>query len=133
MRESKKNLNFEVDFFEALVAQDENFIDALIPLGDAYTKLGEHEKGLHVDLKLSRLRPYDPTVHYNLACSFSLLGEIESASEALEKSVRLGYTDIKHMLQDPDMKNLIDDDEFPDFLERLLEITKKGSTKQKLR
>jgi tetratricopeptide (TPR) repeat protein len=131
MRQSKDNLTFEVSFFEALVAQDENFVDALIPLGDTYTKLGEHEKGLQVDLKLSRLRPHDPSIHYNLACSFSLLGEIEAAYQALEKAVRLGYTDIKHMLQDTDMRNLVNDEKFPGFLELILEIAKKGSTEQK--
>ena len=45
MKESKESLSFEIEFFEGLVAQDENFVDALIPLGDAYTKAGDYEKG----------------------------------------------------------------------------------------
>ncbi len=126
MRESKGSLKFEVEFFEALVAQDENFVEALIPLGDAYTRLGEYEKGLQVDLKLSRLRPNDSMVHYNLACSFSLLGEIDFAYDAVKKAIELGYSDIEYMLNDTDLKNVIDDDGFPDFLDRIL----KGAIKR---
>ncbi len=126
MRESKERLKFEVKFFEALVSQDENFVEALIPLGDAYTRLGEYEKGLQVDLKLSRLRPNDSMVHYNLACSFSLLGEINFAYDAVKKAIELGYSDIEYMLNDTDLKNFIDDDGFPDFLDRIL----KGAIKR---
>ena len=119
-------LKFEVEFFEALVSQDENFVEALIPLGDAYTRLGEYEKGLQVDLKLSRLRPNDSMVHYNLACSFSLLGEIDFAYDTVKKAIELGYSDIEYMLNDTDLKNVIDDDGFPDFLDRIL----KGAIKR---
>ena len=129
MNESKGNLDFEVGFFEALIADDENFVDALVPLGDAYTKLGKYEKGLQVDLKLARLRPYDATVHYNLACSFSLLGEVEFAYEALERAVRLGYADIKYMLQDKDLRNVVNHEGFSDFLEQILDITREGRTR----
>ena len=129
MSESKGNLDFEVGFFEALIAEDDDFVEALIPLGDVYTKLGEYEKGLQVDLKLSRLRPNDAMVHYNLACSFSLLGEVEFAFEALEKAVRLGYSDIKYMLQDQDLRNVVNHNGFADFLERILDIAKEGRSR----
>jgi len=42
-------------------------------LGNAYTENGMYAKGLLVDLKLSRLKPNDPLVHYNLARSYALL------------------------------------------------------------
>jgi len=129
MRESKESLTFEVEFFGALVAQDEDFVEALMPLGDAYTKLGEYEKGLQVDLKLSRLRPRDPMVYYNLACSFSLLGEMDFAYDALKKAIELGYSDIDYMLKDTDLENLMNDAGFLDFLQRTFKGAKKRLSK----
>ena len=125
MKESKESLPFEIEFFEALVAKDENFIDALIPLGDAYTKAGEYEKGLKIDIKLSQLRPKDPVVHYNRACSYSLLGEIDLAYTALEQAILLGYDDFKYMMKDPDLKNVVHCKAFVPFLEGVLKKVKR--------
>jgi tetratricopeptide (TPR) repeat protein len=119
-RDTRNDLQFEVQFFEGLTALDENFVDALIPLGDAYTKLGQFEKGLNVDLRLSRLRPQDPTVYYNLACSHSLLQQIDLAYKALERAIELGYSDFAYLMSDGDLKNLMNDRRFPAFLRRLL-------------
>ena len=69
-------------------------------------------EGLKVDERLSRLRPDDALVHYNLACSYSLTGQLELAIEALESAINLGYRDFKWMGQDPDLKNLRDHAEY---------------------
>lgn len=115
-RRTKKiieNLDFEISFFESLVKENPNFIDALIPLGDAYTKRGLYEKGLAVDLKLCELLPLDPIVHYNLACSYSLLGNIDMALHTLEKAIKLGYRDFRWIQKDPDLENIRKDSRFP--------------------
>ena len=125
MKESKESLSYEIEFFEALIGQDENFVDALIPLGDAYTKAGEYEKGLKIDLRLSRLRPCDPLIHYNLACSYSLLGEMDCAYDALERAIIFGYDDYKSMMKDPDLRNDVHSKAFVPFLERVLKKVKK--------
>ena len=123
LQESEESLRFQKEFFEALVAEDKDFEEALIPLGDTYTKLEEYEKGLKVDLVLSRLRPKDPLVFYNLACSCSLLGEIDQAYKAIETAIRLGYRDFQYLLRDSDLRELVNDEGFPDFLERILQGT----------
>ena len=98
--------DFEISFFEKLLARRPSFIQALIALGSAYTQKGDYEKGLAVDLRLSQLRRDDPTVHYNLACSYSLLGELDAAFKALEEAVALGYKDLVHLQRDSDLENL---------------------------
>lgn len=100
-----ENLDFEISFFEGIIKNNPNYIDALIPIGDAYTKRGYYEKGLEVDLKLSSLLPKDPVVHYNLACSYSLLGKIDLSLDAIKKAISLGYKDLKWMNRDPDLEN----------------------------
>jgi tetratricopeptide (TPR) repeat protein len=99
-------LDFQIEFYEGILKRDPNLVDVLITLGDAYTRRGYHEKGLEIDLRLSRLKSRDPVVFYNLACSYSLLGKIDSALEALEKAFVLGYSELDYLESDPDLENL---------------------------
>jgi len=116
----KENLEFEIDFFEKILKENPNYIDALIPLGDSYTKLGLYEKGLLVDLQLVKLLPSDPTVFYNLACSYSLLGKIDDSIDALKNAINLGYNDFEHMQKDTDLENLKDNIKFKEILHKKL-------------
>jgi len=115
----RKYDEFETEFFEDVLKQAPCDEDSLIVLGHAYTRRGEYEKGLEIDRRLARLRPEDPIVFYNLACSFSLLGRVDDAYDALEQSVRRGYHDMGHMLEDPDLENLRRDDRFEAFCGRM--------------
>ncbi|MCX6349956.1 MAG: hypothetical protein NTV79_10735 [Candidatus Aureabacteria bacterium] len=99
----RDNLTFQIKFFEDLLRDDPDFIDVLIPLGDAYTRRGLHEKGLAVDRKLSVLLPDNPVVFYNLACSHCLLGSRRNALAALSRALRLGYCDREWMERDQDL------------------------------
>jgi len=113
-----KSLDFEIWFYEEILRRDPDLVDVLIPLGDAYTKRGFYEKGLDVDLKLARLRPSDATVFYNLACSYSLLGQIHSALESLEKAFSLGYKEFAFLMMDPDMENVRNSPDFDQLLKK---------------
>ncbi|MCK9595417.1 MAG: hypothetical protein PHH68_04515 [Candidatus Omnitrophica bacterium] len=106
----KKHLDFEIRFFEGLLEKKPDFIEALIALGENYTRKGLYDKGLKVDTRLAMLRPDDETVHYNLACDYSLLKEAELCLEALEKAIDLGYDDFKYMLKDPDLEYIRKDE-----------------------
>jgi tetratricopeptide (TPR) repeat protein len=105
-RLEKRDLDVEITFIEGVVRRDPDFVEALQILGDDYTKRGRFVDGLKVDEQLARLRPADPTVLYNLACSYSLIGETTPAFEALHRALSAGYRDFKWMSQDPDLENL---------------------------
>jgi tetratricopeptide (TPR) repeat protein len=107
-----ENMEFEISFFEQLIKENPDYTEALIPLGDSYTKMGLYEKGLLIDLRLAKLLPYDPTVFYNLACSYSLLGKTDDSICALENAINLGYNDFEHMENDPDLENLRSDNRY---------------------
>lgn len=111
-------LNFEIRFYEKLVKGKRDFVDALIPLAEAYTKKGWYDKGLKIDQRLSRLLKDDDVVHYNLACSLALMGQEKKALAALKKAVRLGYDDFRHMKRDPDLKALHQNPEFLKLFKR---------------
>ena len=117
-RQKHDNLDFEIEFFECLVAESPDFVEALIPLADAYTKKGMYQKGLDTDEKISRLRPADPLVLYNLACSYALLGRIPQALCSMEKALFLGYRDLKQIEGDADLENLRKDPRLREMLMR---------------
>ena len=107
-RRSKSDelLEFEIHFYEKLLTAYPDFVDVLVPLGDAYTRRGLHEKGLEIDLRLTKLRSQDSLTWYNLACSYSLLRRIEEALTALQRAFELGYRDLPHLQRDADLANL---------------------------
>ena len=99
-------LEFEVGFFEAVIRGEPDHIGALEALGNAYTRIGRIEDGLRIDRRLVRLLPHNAVAHYNLACSLSLAGEVEEALDALERAIRLGYSDFEYLERDPDLANV---------------------------
>jgi tetratricopeptide (TPR) repeat protein len=105
-RRDSKDLDIKIQFMEGLVRRDPEYIEALQLLGDHYTQRGSFDQGLQVDEKLSRLEPQNPLVFYNLACSYSLIGEVDAAATALEKALTLGYRDFKWLAKDPDLRTL---------------------------
>ncbi|MCK5082371.1 MAG: hypothetical protein KAR31_05650, partial [Candidatus Omnitrophica bacterium] len=60
-------------------------------------------------------------VLYNLACSYSLLKEIDKAFRAFKKAINCGYYDFKHLEQDDDLFNLRKDRRFQQYLTRIKE------------
>jgi len=119
MAKRVKTIDFEISFYEGVVQHSPDFVEALINLGDLYTKRGDYEKGLQVDERLYQLAPQDPVVLYNLACSYSLLNQIDKAYRTVKKAVHCGYNDIKFLESDQDLNNLRQDDRFKRFLERM--------------
>lgn len=111
-------LDFETSLYESMVKSDPDDVDALFSLGDTYTKRGMYREGLEIDKKLVLLLPENEVVHYNLACSYSLLGELDHAMESLEKALGLGYQEFEFMESDPDLASLREDARFEDLLDR---------------
>src|SRR5688572_19638921 len=91
----KRDLDIEIGFLEGVVRRDPMYVDALQVLGDNYTRRGRFPDGLKVDENLAKLKPGDPLVHYNLACSYSLTKRLDLSALALERALALGYRDFK--------------------------------------
>ena len=117
------DLDFEISFLEGVLKHRPNYVDALAPLAEAYTRRGLFEKGLEIDKRLAFLCKDDPIVHYNLACSYVLSGFTAKALVALKRAVRLGFSDMGHLEKDPDLKPLRD---YAPFQQWLAMISKKA-------
>jgi tetratricopeptide (TPR) repeat protein len=104
--QEQRDLDIEIGFMEGIVRRDPTYVEALQILGDGYTKRGRYHQGLRIDQRLAELRPHDPLVHYNLACSYSLTDQCDRAIGALECAIHLGYRDFKWLARDPDLKKV---------------------------
>ncbi len=104
--EQVRNLDIEIGFLEGVVRRDPAYVEALQVLGDDYTRRGRFAEGLQVDEHLSRLRPEDALIQYNLACSYSLTDQPALAVQALTRALDLGYRDFKWMRRDPDLRKV---------------------------
>lgn len=114
---AKELLEFEITFYERLLQNHPNFVDALMALGEAYTRRGWYDKGLAVDRQLTQLRSADPVAWYNLACSLSLVNRLDDALEALRQAIALGYDDFVFLSRDPHLAALRRSPQFRRFLE----------------
>src|SRR5262245_16099760 len=102
-RRETRDLDVKIEFIEGIVRRDPKYVEALQLLGDHYTQRGRFEQGLKVDEQLSQLEPSNPLVFYNLACSYSLIGQVDLAAASLDKALLLGYRDFKWLAKDPDL------------------------------
>jgi len=121
----KTDDEFEIWFLEGVLEIYPAYAECLMFLGNLYTANGMYEEGLKVDVKLSKLKPCDSAVHYNLACSYSLLGSVNKALESLGKAIVLGYNDIKHLESDSDLDGLRDEVDYEMLINKLKKSAKK--------
>lgn len=102
-RREAQDLDIEIGFLERLVERDPGYIEALESLGDNYGLRGRTADSLVIDERLRALRPGDPVVRFNLACSLALIGEPERACRELEHALDLGFRDFRSLQRDPDL------------------------------
>ena len=125
-RVDQRDLDTKIGFIEGLVRRDPNYVEALQMLGDHYTQRGRISEGLKVDERLARLEPLNPLVFYNLACSYSLSGEMDHAVDALEKALQLGFRDFDWLARDPDLKKLRSHVAFDDLKNKIRQLKAKS-------
>jgi len=118
--EYRRMLDFEIWFYEGVLERCGDYVEVLQALAHSYTSRGYYEKGLWTDLKLARLCPADPIVFYNLACSYSLISELDQAFAMLRRGIALGYDDIQHMNTDPDLRNVRADGRYNEVLDLIM-------------
>jgi tetratricopeptide (TPR) repeat protein len=119
MAKPATDLEFNTRFFEAVHKRDPRYPDVIEILGGLYTRQGRIADGLKMDRKLVRLRPDNPTAHYNLACSLALSRRRVDALRSLERAIALGYDDFDWMRQDPDLDGMKNHPAFQQLLAKL--------------
>jgi tetratricopeptide (TPR) repeat protein len=105
-RKEQRDLDLEICFMEGVTHRDPAFVEAWRVLRDDYSRRGRFDDGLRADEHLAKIQPNDPSVLYNLACSYSLVKKIEDGVTALSRAISKGFTDFKWLLKDPDLVHI---------------------------
>ena len=111
-------LDFDIDFFERLLARNGESLEVLRLLAELASKKGNVTRAAELDAKVAELLPNDCLARYNLACSLARAGRPDEAIDSLSKAILLGYDDLAHMDVDPDLDSLRDLPEFRALLGR---------------
>jgi tetratricopeptide (TPR) repeat protein len=106
-------LEFDIDFFERLLARKPDAVEVLRVLAELVSKKGLLTRAVELDRRLVELLPDDFLARYNYACSLARAGRADEAIDSLSRAILLGYDDIDHMESDPDLESLRS---HPDFL-----------------
>ncbi|MCC8189662.1 MAG: hypothetical protein LIP77_03355 [Planctomycetes bacterium] len=114
--EEREYLWFCVEFCGRILQKRPAQLEALEVAANHFTALGYYHDGLRLDERLAALKPDDPQILYNLACSLALTGNTDAAIFELGRAVRNGYRDFRHMAADEDLGNLKDDPRFQEIL-----------------
>ncbi|MGL4422756.1 MAG: TPR end-of-group domain-containing protein [Gemmataceae bacterium] len=120
--------DFEFEFYTRLLARVPDYPEVLAVQAAHYSRLGKPKEGLKVDQKLAQLRPKNPTAHYNLACRYAQLRQIDLALLTLRRALELGYADLKYIQNDEDWKRYRNDPRFRQLLKEFLSHPPQTST-----
>ena len=115
MKKISKNLIEEKKFYERLIKINPNFLEVLFQLSRIYIRLKDYKKVLKIDKKIANLMPFDPISYYNLACDYSLIGDIENSLKNLKIAIILGFKNKDYIRKDPDLKNLRNNKRFKEI------------------
>tara|TARA_Y100001960_G_scaffold264534_1_gene287061 strand:+ start:275 stop:829 length:555 start_codon:yes stop_codon:yes gene_type:complete len=98
---------------------DKRLYEVYVNLSTLYMRDKKFSKALKTLNELKFLQPQYPTLHYNLACYFSLLKKTQSSLKSLKKAFELGFNDKHQVESDPDLENLRELSEFAKWLKTL--------------
>jgi tetratricopeptide (TPR) repeat protein len=109
---------FEMQFFDRVLQRHPLYVDVLRRQAENLSRAGRYPELLDLDRRLVEVRPQDPVIHYNLACTLSRMGDLTASIASLRSAIRLGYDDLGHIETDPDLDAVRDLPEFRALLKR---------------
>ncbi|MCA9213332.1 MAG: hypothetical protein KDB27_09725 [Planctomycetales bacterium] len=113
---------FDSVFFQRVLERSSNNIDVLRRQAELLSRTDRYAEALELDQRLARILPNDQVVHYNLACSLCLNGQVGSAIVALQTAIELGYSDFARIESDPDLDLLRDEPEYVALIDKYADL-----------
>ncbi len=92
-------------------------IKLLVLMNDAHSQQDYYAMGTLCHRGIN-LRTAGALWHYNLACALTLQDNPEEAIDALEQALNLGFDDLQHLQEDPDLTGLRKRDDYRKLVEK---------------
>jgi tetratricopeptide (TPR) repeat protein len=105
--------------FKKAVRYDPKDVNCCIALGNLYVDLERFDDALEVFQKAAAAAPGQPDPYYNLACFYSLRGEVDKGFLELERALEFGFDRVDWLERDRDLENLRRDERFKALVTRL--------------
>jgi tetratricopeptide (TPR) repeat protein len=107
---------FDKQFYEAVLRLNPSNLQVLRRLVEAVGRQADYERTLELNQRILNLDARDFIAHYNMACSYAMLGEAEAGLQSLKQAIHLGYTDQAHLEADSDLDLLRSDLRYYDLI-----------------
>ena len=101
-----KDYKKQIYYYKKALDIDSNQTHHLQDLGFAYIYSGDYPHGIACLQRLTKLHPDDAASYYNLACGYSLSGNIDVGMKYLKTALEKGFKDYTLLCQDTDIGNL---------------------------
>ena len=81
--------------------------------------MGQRERAAQWAGRAREMDPEEPSILYNVACVYSLLGQVDTALDCLEEAVAHGFSDRQWLMHDSDFDALRNNPRFQALLKRM--------------
>ncbi|MBS1271867.1 MAG: hypothetical protein MAGBODY4_00999 [Candidatus Marinimicrobia bacterium] len=106
-----------VQAYQSVVKESPVNARAWFGLGRAHHGLEEYDEAIEAYQQADSLGFYPQFVHYNIACSYALSGNTDSAISHLKKATRTGYSNVELLQTDSDLNSVRSHQEFTQIVE----------------
>jgi len=113
-----ENIDNALKEFSLAIEKAPDYADAYSNRGVAYMQQRKYNKALEDLKKAKELKSESPSIRYNLACLYSLKGDVDFGLDELDAALANGFSDYESLRRDPDLKNLRKSPEFKRVLEK---------------
>jgi Flp pilus assembly protein TadD len=113
-----ENIDNALKEFSTAIEKAPNYAEAYSNRGVAYMQQRKFNKALEDLKKAKELKSDSPSIRYNLACLYSLKGDVDFGLDELDAALTNGFSDYDSLRLDPDLKNLRRHPEFKKVLEK---------------
>lgn len=103
-----------IEIYNDVLKENPNNNAAWYKLGLAYHTIGKYKDAIEAYNHIAKNG--NPTVLYNLACSYSRANKKDEALITLKKAIEKGFTQYNLMKTDPDLVNIRNDERFGEIL-----------------
>jgi len=102
----RPQLDFEIEFYEAILKRNPEQTEALAALAANLRKKQRYKESLRLEEQRRQLRPHDPRCLVDTARCFARLGQPEWAMKLLEEAAQKRYRGLAQLLREEDFAGL---------------------------